>query len=131
MEELARCGYRCDLCAARSDDPAVRQRLIEGWKKYFGLTMYTVDNVRCDGCLHDGRLADKNCGVRPCVNEKEIENCAYCDEFPCERLEKLWCTEEELRKRFGDIPDEHFNLCMRQFCSKPRLLNIRRQLGKA
>ena len=35
---LGKCGYRCDLCAARSDDPAVRQQLVEagldpsGWR---------------------------------------------------------------------------------------------------
>lgn len=28
------CGYNCHLCAARSDDPAVRQKLLDGWKKY-------------------------------------------------------------------------------------------------
>jgi len=32
------CGYNCDLCAARSDDPAVRQRLVDGWRKLFGLS---------------------------------------------------------------------------------------------
>jgi len=130
MEELARCGYRCDLCAARSDDPEVRQRLVDGWRKYFGHTMYTVDNVRCDGCLHNGRLADKNCGVRPCVIERGLDNCAYCEEFPCELLKRLWCSEEELRQRFPDIPEEDFNLCMRQFVSKPRLMEIRDKLKR-
>lgn len=130
MEELALCGYRCDLCAARSDDPQVRQRLVDGWRKYFGHTMYTVDNVRCDGCLNKGRLADTNCGVRPCAMEKGIENCAHCDEFPCDKLEKLWGSEEEYRKRFPDIAEEDFNLCMRQFVSKERLLQIHADLQK-
>ena len=50
------CGYNCDLCAARSDDPAVRQKLVDGWRKLFGHQMYTAENVRCDGCRSDGRL---------------------------------------------------------------------------
>ncbi|MCP4633450.1 MAG: DUF3795 domain-containing protein, partial [candidate division Zixibacteria bacterium] len=70
-EILARCGYRCDLCAARSDDIKVRQKLVDGWKKYLNLQMYTAENVKCDGCYGE-RHADTGCPVRPCVIEKGI-----------------------------------------------------------
>jgi hypothetical protein len=129
-EILGRCGYRCDLCAARSEDQAVRQKLVDGWRNYFGHQNYTAENVRCDGCLSNGRLADKNCQARPCVMEKGIENCAYCDEFPCDKLKPLLCSREELVERFGEIPEEDYNLCMIQFESLPRLLKIRKALGK-
>jgi len=124
-EILARCGYRCDLYTARSDDPAVRQRLIGGWRKYFGHQNYTIENVRCDGCLIDGRLADKTCPVRPCVIERGLENCAYCDEYPCDKLKPLMYF-----KRFPDAPEEDYMLCMRMFASRPRLDAIRKALGK-
>jgi len=127
---LARCGYRCDLCAARSDDPAVRQRLIDGWRKYLGHEMYTVENVRCDGCTGDGRLADKSCPVRPCAIEKGVENCAYCDEYPCDKLQDLICSREKFIERLGEIPEEDYNLCLRQFESEPELARIRKALGK-
>jgi hypothetical protein len=127
---LARCGYRCDLCAARSDDPAVRQRLIDGWRKYLGHEMYTAENVRCDGCMNDGKLADKSCPVRPCAIEKGVDNCAYCDEYPCDKLEGLICSREKFVERLGDIPEEDYNLCLRQFESEPELARIRRSLGK-
>jgi hypothetical protein len=127
---LARCGYRCDLCAARSDDAALRQRLIDGWRKYLGHDMYTAENVRCDGCMNDGRLADKNCPVRPCAIEKGVENCAYCDEYPCDKLEGLICSREKFVERLGEIPEEDYNLCLRQFESKPELASIRKTLGK-
>ena len=42
-KELSRCGYRCDLCAARSDDPEIRQKLVDGWYKYFGHQNYTAE----------------------------------------------------------------------------------------
>ncbi|MGB3092899.1 MAG: DUF3795 domain-containing protein [Candidatus Zixiibacteriota bacterium] len=127
---LGRCGYRCDLCAARSDDPALRQRLVDGWRKYLGQEMYTAENVRCDGCISDGRLADKDCPVRPCAIEKGVENCAYCDEFPCDKLEGLICSREKFVKRLGEIPEEDYNLCLRQFESEPELASIRKALGK-
>ena len=127
---LARCGYRCDLCAARSDDPVLRQGLVDGWRKYLGHEMYTAENVRCDGCMSDGRLADKNCPVRPCAIAKGVENCAYCDEYPCDKLEGLICSRQKFVKRLGEIPEEDYNLCLRQFESKPELASIRKALGK-
>ena len=93
-KELSRCGYRCDLCAARSDDPEIRQKLVDGWYKYFGHQNYTAENVRCDGCLHDGLLADKNCPVRACVIKKGLKNCAHCIEFPCDMLERYSYDKE-------------------------------------
>ncbi|MGB2805593.1 MAG: DUF3795 domain-containing protein [Candidatus Zixiibacteriota bacterium] len=127
---LGRCGYRCDLCAARSDDPAIRQKLIDGWRKYLGHQMYTVENVRCDGCMNDGRLADKDCPVRPCAISKGVENCAHCDEYPCDKLEGLICSREKFVNRLGEIPEEDYNLCLRQFESEPELASIRKALGK-
>jgi len=127
---LGRCGYRCDLCAARSDDPEVRQRLVEGWRKYLGHQNYTAENVRCDGCMNDGRLADKNCPVRPCAIAKNIENCAFCDEFPCEKLKDFICSRERFEKRLGKIPEKDYNLCLRQFESEPELVKLRKAMGE-
>ena len=127
---LGRCGYRCDLCAARSDDPAVRQRLVDGWRKYLGHQMYSAENVRCDGCMNDGRLADKNCPIRPCAIEKDVQNCAYCDEFPCDKLKDFICSRDKFLNRLGKIPEEDYNLCLRQFESEPELRQLREALGK-
>ncbi len=129
MEEiLARCGYRCDLCAARSKDPAVRQKLVEGWKKYFNLQMYTAENVKCDGCYGETR-ADKTCPIRPCVIEKGIENCAHCGEYICDKLRPFLGSREGYLRRFPDVSDEDYNLCIRQFESLERLQKIRKELG--
>lgn len=127
---LGRCGYRCDLCAARSDNPEIRQKLVDGWRKYLGHQMYTAENVRCDGCMNDGRLADKNCPIRPCAIQKGVENCAYCDDYPCEKLKEFICSREKFVKRLGEIPEEDYNLCLRQFESEPELKEIRKALGK-
>jgi hypothetical protein len=129
---LARCGYRCDLCAARSDDPDVRQRLVDLWRKYYGHQNYTVENVRCDGCLADGRLADKTCGIRPCAIEKGLDNCACCDDYPCDILKNTagLNSRKSFTARFGQIPEEDHNICMRMFENEPRLKEIRKTLGK-
>jgi hypothetical protein len=117
------CGYNCHLCAARSDDPKIRQKLVDGWRKYFGLTMYTAENVKCDGCLSDGKVADKQCKARPCAKKKGITSCAYCDQFPCKKLKPLI-------NRIFFISEEDYNLCMRQFNSTANLTKILVKIGK-
>jgi hypothetical protein len=133
-EMLGYCGYNCHLCAARSDDREVRQKLVDGWRKFFGHENYTVENVRCDGCLGDGRLADKECKVRPCAREKGVESCAHCDEFPCDKLRPLMGTREGMLlycyPKTASITDEEYNLCMRQFESMPNLLRLLVEAGK-
>jgi hypothetical protein len=128
------CGYNCHLCAARSDDPQVRQKLVEGWKKFFGHQNYTAENVRCDCCKADGRLADKSCKARPCAIEKKIASCALCNEFPCDKVRNLLASREGmllyLYPRTKNITEQEFNLCMRQFLNMPNLLKILVEKGK-
>jgi hypothetical protein len=135
MEEMiGYCGYNCHLCAARSNDPEVRQKLVDGWRKIFGHEMYTAENVRCDGCRADGRLADKQCKARPCAIEKGVENCAVCDEFICDKVKNLLGSREGLftflHSRLRDLTEEEYNLCMRQFESMPNLIKLMVKAGK-
>ncbi len=128
------CGYDCHLCGARSDDPSIRQKLVDGWKRILGHQHYTVENVRCDGCKGNGRLADKSCTVRPCAREKGVECCAACDEFPCDKLKKLMASREGMLLYFfpktSAISEEEYKLCLRQFESMPNLLRMLVRTGK-
>ena len=45
-------------------------------------------------------------------------------------LEDLFSSEQEYRERYPDVPEEDFQLCMIQFCSRPRLQAIREKLQK-
>jgi hypothetical protein len=135
MEEMiGYCGYSCHLCAARSDDPAVRQRMVDGWLKFFGHEHYTAENVRCDGCRGDGRLADKECQARPCAVERGVRGCAYCDDFICDKVRHLLGSREGmlifLHSRLGSLTEEEYNLCMRQFDSMPALIRMLVDAGK-
>ena len=134
MEMMGYCGYNCHLCAARSEDPAVRQRVVDGWRKIFGHQNYTAENVQCDGCPGDGRLADKSCQARPCAREKGVESCACCDEFPCDKMKHLMASREGMLircyPRTSSLTEEEYNLCMRQFDSLPHLLGMLAGSGK-
>jgi hypothetical protein len=133
-EMIGYCGYNCHLCAARSDDAAVRKELVDGWRRIFGHEHYTAENVRCDGCLSDGRLADTVCKARPCAIERGVKNCAYCEDFPCDKVVHLLGSREGLlifcRPEEGPVTEEEYQLCMRQFDSMPNIVRMLAHAGK-
>jgi len=135
MEEMiGYCGYNCHLCAARSDNTAIRKKLVEGWRRIFGHQNYTVENVRCDGCLNSARLADTECKVRPCAINRGVGSCAYCEEFVCDKVRNLLASREGLiifcRPKTGMVTKEEYDLCMRQFESMPNLVKMLAEAGK-
>ena len=129
------CGYNCHLCAARSDDINIRKKLVEAWRKYLGHQNYTPENVVCKGCRSKGdKIADKQCKVRPCVQEKGLESCAQCEEFPCKKISKLMGTTTMLltflAPKLKNITEEEFNLCIPQWNSTPNLVKKLVKEGK-
>jgi hypothetical protein len=133
-EMIGYCGYNCHLCAARSDDPAVRQRLVDGWRAIFGHQHYTAENVRCDGCRSDGRLADQQCKARPCAIERGVASCALCDDFVCDKVGHLLGSHEGmlvyLHGKMVGVTEAEYNLCARQFESMPNLIRIMAEAGR-
>lgn len=128
-EMIGYCGYSCHRCAARSDDPAVRQKMVDGWRKIFGHENYTAENVRCDGCRGNGRLADKECKARPCAIERGVESCACCDEFICDKVRHLLGSREGMltfmHHKLSSVTEEEYDLCARQFAdSMPNLIKV-------
>ena len=50
-KSIGYCGYNCHLCAARSEDIEVRQKMVDAWRKYLGHKNYTAENVYCVNTL--------------------------------------------------------------------------------
>lgn len=107
MDEIVtRCGYRCDLCLAYRPNveanPSNRQTLSDGWFKYFGFRI-EPEHILCDGCLTEQACTiDKECPVRPCVNEKGLENCGYCDQYICAKLKDRIVEFEIIQDRLKE-----------------------------
>lgn len=123
------CGYNCYLCAARSDDINIRQKMVDAWRKYLGHEIYTAENVFCEGCKSKGdKIADKNCEARPCAREKGFDSCAQCNDFPCSKVKHLITTSINMltyrAPRFKNITEEEFNLSIQQWNSMPNLIRI-------
>lgn len=129
-EILSKCGYRCDLCLAYRPnivEKDERKKLSDGWHNYFGFRI-EQENILCDGCTYDDNpeLIDKNCPVRPCVLAKALENCAYCEEYVCEKLKERIVDYDEIRTKHGEeIPVEDYENFIKPYESKKRLDLIR------
>jgi hypothetical protein len=133
---LTRCGYRCDLCLAYKPnveaDPSNRQKLSDGWYRYFGFRL-PPEAICCDGCMSaDPRLIDQSCPVRPCVMERVLENCSQCDRYVCEKLTQRLVVFEEVKTRLNaEIPEEDHRDFIRPYENKKRLDSIRTSNTKA
>ena len=93
-----------------------------------------MDNVRCDGCKGDGRLADKQCRARPCAVERGVESCAQCDDFVCDKVRILLGSRETMlinrHKNLTDLTEDEYDLCMTQFDALPGLITQLMKAGK-
>ena len=112
-ESLAYCGLICQTCqiylATREPDKEkkykMRADIAREITKHYGGETKSEDVGDCDGCKTEGgRLFSNNdCPMRTCAIEKGIDNCAYCDDYTCEALEKLFTTDPGARERLDKI----------------------------
>ena len=70
----------------------------------------------------------------PCALEREVSSCAVCDDFPCDKVRHLLTSREGLLlylyPKSATLSEETYNLCMRQFESMPKLLQIMVEHGR-
>ena len=96
MEKMiAYCGLVCSDCptflATKNDDDAARAKTAAFYAEQFGFDLQSED-INCDGCLSKGgKLIAycQTCDIRKCCMDKDLENCAVCDEQPCDKLTRF------------------------------------------
>jgi len=93
---ISACGIVCSECTAYiatlNNDEDMRKKTAEDWSKAFNATL-TAKDICCDGCMEeDGRYFAHclECEIRKCVQAKSIPNCAYCEDYACEKVEGLF-----------------------------------------
>lgn len=103
MDLVAPCGMDCGICELYTCRTNVRL--------FSALTLRGIpeEKIPCEGC----RSVEGNCPVIPekcetfkCVQEKKVEFCYECSDFPCEKLQPS-------SKRADVLPHNMkvFNLC--------------------
>ena len=106
---VAFCGIVCSDCpafiATKKDDNEERRRVAELWTKQYG-EEYKPEDINCDGCLTDGQRIFRYCNVceiRKCARERDVENCAHCEEYACEKLSKAFNEYKPAKEVLDDI----------------------------
>jgi len=113
---IAYCGLTCENCPIHlatiepdnSRQQAMRESIAEQCSKLYGMKLRPEDINDCDGCsLNTGRLFSGclKCEIRICASQKNIQSCANCPEYVCDKLKVFFSGApdafnllEEIRK---------------------------------
>jgi hypothetical protein len=107
---IAYCGLVCSDCpayiATQADDRAALEQVAAKWREEFNAPDMTVESIICDGCLTDeGRKCSHcfECNIRACCMERGVVNCAYCDDYGCEKIEGFFSFVPDARATLDAI----------------------------
>jgi hypothetical protein len=91
-QRISYCGLDCFECVAyiatqEGDD----KKLIGLAQEWYGVEE-GPDFCACDGCKPEGRKNHhcSECRIRVCAIERDVENCAHCSEYICEKLDEFF-----------------------------------------
>jgi hypothetical protein len=106
---IAFCGIDCAGCPAfiakKENNDELRKKTAEQWSKQFNATI-PPESVNCDGCIAPDGLHIGYCDVceiRKCALGNQVENCACCDDYGCEKIEKWLKNAPEAKKNLEEI----------------------------
>lgn len=111
---IAYCGLVCDTCPIllatleedKSRQQILRESIARQCTELYGIPMQAEDVTDCDGCRADtGRLFSGclGCEIRKCAKQKNTENCAFCADYVCERLEHHFVLDPDAHARLEEI----------------------------
>jgi len=103
------CGIVCSECpaflATQNDDAAERKNVAELWSKQYNAIIKPED-INCEGCISEGNMIFSYCNIceiRKCGREKHIENCAFCDQYACEKLTGFFAMAPKAKTTLDEI----------------------------
>jgi len=110
MEKMiAYCGLICTECPAyiahKNDDQQLRIKTADEWSKMYEAKL-KPEIINCVGCLEtEGTLFHHcmECKIRACCREKNLANCAYCDDYGCEKITEFLNYVPEAKKVLDEI----------------------------
>ena len=87
------CGIVCSECpayiATMANDDEARNKTAEMWSKEFNEQIKPED-INCNGCHSKNDVLFSHCKVceiRKCGLPRKINNCAYCSEYSCQKVD--------------------------------------------
>jgi len=106
---IAYCGLDCAQCpayiATQKNDKEGLAKTAAQWSKQFKVTV-KPEGVICDGCTSPSNRKISHCAIceiRTCCVGKGKENCAFCTEYICEKLEKFFKEAPQAKENLEKI----------------------------
>ncbi len=103
------CGLICSDCGAfiatRNNDDEKKAEVAKLWSGQYHVDLKPSD-INCDGCTSDGDRLIGHCHVceiRKCGKQKGVQNCAYCDDYKCEKLDGFFKMVPDAKKHLDEI----------------------------
>ena len=104
------CGLECQTCpiylatrqADRQEQARMRAEILRLCNVQYGSKYVLEDITDCDGCNSvGGRLfpACKDCPIRICASERQLESCAFCPKYACGKLMTFFEKEPGAERR--------------------------------
>lgn len=112
---IAYCGLDCSSCdvyrATAFDDDDLRQAYSAKVFEQFKIEVEPA-SVNCHGC-RDARPKSGYCAwcqVRTCAIDRGYENCAYCPDYACDKLDKVHAAMINVGKAVDGVASARINL---------------------
>jgi hypothetical protein len=106
---IAYCGLVCTECpayvATQAGDMEALERVAAEWSEEFNATLTAADCL-CDGCISGSERLSSYCGeceVRACALGRGVINCAYCDDYGCEKITGFFNFAPDAKARLEEI----------------------------
>jgi len=108
-EMIAFCGLVCNECpaflATQANDDKKRIEVARIWSDHYKADIKPED-IHCDGCKSQGGVRFSHCfrcEIRKCASALEIENCAHCEAYACEKIEPLLTMMPDVKLRLEKL----------------------------
>lgn len=103
-KKIGFCGIVCTECkaylATQHNSNAERKKVAQEWSKQYHKE-FKPEEINCDGCTSDGKRHIgycQICEIRTCGRQKNINNCASCNEYPCEKLTQFFTMAPDAKQ---------------------------------
>ena len=99
-EYICYCGLYCENCAVMAKVAPASKVLYDEMRKagfedvinfipggggFWPFLKSMAENGICVSCIGGG--GDPGCAIRLCAKERNVEACALCDDYPCEKID--------------------------------------------
>lgn len=108
VEVIAYCGIKCHECdvynATVNDNMDEKKRISQNWST----VEYPLkpQDIQCYGCTTaDEKIMSfcRECDIRECGINLEVDNCGVCGKYPCDKLDKVFSKSPDSKEVLDEI----------------------------